>query len=149
VPAAFITIDNIWSSVADTLSVTLIVNVAVPAVVGVPDITPVPDARDSPPGNPPDTIDHAYGVVPAVADTVCEYALDTVPDTNEVVVILNEAIGLMVIDNAWSSVALAESVTRTVKFTVVGFNPMSPGVPVIAPALDRDNPLGSSPEVTA
>jgi hypothetical protein len=58
----------VWAGVP--LSVTPIVNPAVPPVVGVPEMTPVLELRVSPAGSEPDAIDHVYGLVPPVADSV-------------------------------------------------------------------------------
>ncbi len=52
---------------------------------------------------------------------------------------------VMTIERALVAVAATLSVTRTVKLNV----PAAVGVPVIAPALERDSPVGSDPTVTA
>ena len=52
-------------------SVTLTVNVELPAVLGVPEIAP-PALIDRPPGKLPESIAHAYGGTPPEALTVAE-----------------------------------------------------------------------------
>ena len=57
-------------AVCDLASVICTVKLVVPAPVGVPEITPVLGASVSPAGSAPETMDHAYGVVPLVAASV-------------------------------------------------------------------------------
>ena len=57
---------NVFVVVAETLSVTRITKLNVPALVGVPEIIPALDS-DSPPGSEPDERVQVYGVVPPVA----------------------------------------------------------------------------------
>ena len=52
-------------------SVTFAVKSNGPAVVGVPEIAPAPD-KVKPGGKVPVATDQVYGVVPPVADSVCE-----------------------------------------------------------------------------
>jgi hypothetical protein len=64
------------SAVGAVESVTLNVSaVAFAAAVGVPLITPVEEFSVKPLGKVPDVSDHVYGLVPPVADNVCEYGV--------------------------------------------------------------------------
>jgi hypothetical protein len=70
---ALIVIDSVSVAVAClglALSVTIIVNVAVWAVVGVPLITPVEALSVSPAGKDPELMDQEYGVIPTEALSV-------------------------------------------------------------------------------
>lgn len=87
-------------------SVTLTVTVAVSAVVGVP-ATEQPD-RASPAGRVPAVMEHAYGVVPPVAEIAAAYDTPTVPLGNVFVIARGE---LIVIETAAVAVAPNESFT--------------------------------------
>ena len=82
--AAFTVMLNVL--VPDALPlIALTVKLNVPVVVGVPEITPaVP--RDSPPGNFPELTDHEALLTDEASRA--EYAVPTVPDGREVVVIV-------------------------------------------------------------
>ncbi len=62
---------NVWVAVAPVESVTLTVNVNVPASVGVPLMIPVED-KARPGGSDPDTTDQVLGGVPPNALTSAE-----------------------------------------------------------------------------
>ena len=68
-------------------------------MVGVPVIAPVLEFKLKPAGSAPLEIDHAYGSVPPVADTVCEYGTPAVPPGSDTVVIASVA-GETAIDSA-------------------------------------------------
>ena len=121
-------------------SVTFTVKVEVPAVVGVPEI--VPPASVNPAGSDPLDTDHAYGAVPPLAFSACEYATPTVPPGNEDVVTLNPG-PLTINDSGALADTEALSVTLTVKFE----GPAVVGVPVIVPP-DRPTPEGRDPLAT-
>lgn len=69
------------------LSVTVTVNVEVPAVVGVPEIVPLPEPSESPAGNDPLVTDQENGFWPPDVAIVWLYASDTSLLGNDVVVI--------------------------------------------------------------
>ena len=64
---------------------TLTVKLLVPEPAGVPEITPVEEFRVSPAGSVPLETAHVYGVTPAAAARVAEYALPAEPPGSEVV----------------------------------------------------------------
>jgi hypothetical protein len=57
-------------AVAAVPSVTLAVKVEVPAVGALPAITPVPGVKVAQAGRLPEAIDHVYGAVPPLAESV-------------------------------------------------------------------------------
>jgi len=135
--------DFVWTGLL--LSVAVAVNENVPVFVGVPEITPLPAARLSPAGKLPLVTDQAYEGVPPVACSTCEYAVPSVPDTRDDVVIVN-AFGAMVIDRVadfvWTGLLL--SVAVAVNENV----PLAVGVPEITPLPDANaSPAGRLPEV--
>src|SRR5262245_21631985 len=70
---------NAWVATCwDPLPVTRIVKLKMPAAVGVPLIKPPVDSV-RPSGNAPEVRDHVKGVVPPVADNVCEYGIPILP----------------------------------------------------------------------
>jgi hypothetical protein len=66
------------------------VNVAVVAAVGVPEMTPVDEASESPAGSEPLTSEYVTVPCVEVAAIVCEYAMPTVPEASDAVVILTK-----------------------------------------------------------
>ena len=77
-------------AVPPTESVTVTVTENVPDAVGVPDMTPLAALIVKPAGNP--VADHAYGVVPPMAERVLLYATFFVPFGNDAVVIEGAAL---------------------------------------------------------
>jgi hypothetical protein len=73
-------------------SVTLAVNLNVPAAVGVPEITPVLAMSDRPGGKEPEAIAQLYGGVPPLAVSIPEYGTRTLPLDRDVVVIVSGGI---------------------------------------------------------
>lgn len=73
---ATMTIESAWVAVRAGFpeSVALTVKLEVPAAVGVPETAPVDAFKERPDGRVPDETLHAYGVLPPVAATLCEYA---------------------------------------------------------------------------
>ena len=69
-------------------SATFTVNENVPDAVGVPLSDPLPLASAKPEGKEPDDIDQVYGAVPPLTAMLPAYALPTVPDAKEPVVIV-------------------------------------------------------------
>ena len=67
-------------------SVTFAVKLNEPEAVGVPEIVPAVD-RVKPPGNAPELIVQVYGLVPPEAASNVEYAVPTLPEGTEAVVI--------------------------------------------------------------
>jgi hypothetical protein len=98
-----------------------------PAAVGVPEMVPEPD-NDSPAGSAPPISVHWFPPAPPVEESVCEYAVPTVPSGRDAVAMLN-ARGMTSMESARVSVAPLRSSTTTVKFAV----PDVLGVPVIRP----------------
>ena len=112
---------------------------AAPTVVGIPLITPAGES-DRPAGKDPPASDHVYGVVPPVADSVCEYCTLTVPSGSDAVVMEGGG-GLTVMDSALVAVCEALSATCAVKFDVTAVL----GVPLITPCADNWSPAGKVP----
>ena len=126
----------------DALSVTFTVKLLAPAVPGVPEIVPPAD-RVKPEGSDPTDTDHEYGGAPPLTLSTCEYIVPTTPAGSDEVVMLNAG-GLIVSDNA----AVAETDALSVTFTVKLLVPAVSGVPEIVPPADRVNPVGSVPTDT-
>ena len=96
-------------TLCEPLSATWTVKFAVPALEGVPAIIP-PSESVSPAGKAPAVSDHAYGGVPPVADSVCEYCTLTGPvGIGDAVVI--ESGEIIVRDKALDAVCEALSAT--------------------------------------
>lgn len=139
--------DFVWTGFP--LSLTFTVKFDVPTVFGVPEITPVVAASVSPAGRFPDVIDHVYAGVPPLACNVRAYAVPSVPDGNDNVVIVSELAPLAAtaIDSTADAVCAGfpESVTRIVKLEV----PLATGVPEITPVDAASvKPRGRAPDVS-
>ena len=128
-------------------SVTLAVKEKLPLCVGVPEIAPAAESVN-PGGSVPEARLHIYGIVPPVAARVALYTTPTVPEANELVVMLSGGggAGATVILSALLTLCAGEeeSVTRTVNEKL----PLCVGVPEITPALESVNPGASVPEAT-
>lgn len=119
----------------------------IPSAVGVPLIWPLEAFNESPDGKEPDVIDQVYGVVPPEAVRLVEYTAPCCASGNEVVVTctgVTDALEI-VIEKLFVDVCAGEdeSVTLTVKDDV----PAAVGVPLICPALLKESPAGSEPEL--
>src|SRR5260370_23244853 len=117
-------------------------NVERPLITGVPLIVPVV-VRVIALGSAPELTDHVYGGDPPEAASACEYTTPTVPAGSDDVVITNAG-GLIVTDNAADAETDALSVTRTVKL----LDPALPRVPDIVPPPARPKPAGNDPLAT-
>jgi hypothetical protein len=95
-------------------SATFTENVNVPDAEGVPANDPLPLDSVNPPGKEPDDIDQVYGAAPPVTETLPEYAVPTVPDGSEFVVIVSGGFAITML-YACDAVLLAASVTFIVK----------------------------------
>jgi hypothetical protein len=97
-------------------SVTVAVKGYVPLAVGVPEINPLAPASVSPGGRLPPVTDQAYGVVPPLASSVCEYAVPLVPPASLADVIV-KAIGAIVTeaDTDFVNIGLLLSLTVSLK----------------------------------
>jgi hypothetical protein len=140
--AGAMVIDNELVAICDALSVTLTVNVEMPAAAGVPVMAPFA-ANDNPPGKMPDVTLHEYGGAPPFAVRVVQYATPTIPSA-KVVVGLDSVAGATVIDNNLVAFCDEPSVRRTVNVEL----PAAAGVPLIAPFVASDNPAGKLPDAT-
>ena len=125
-------------------SLTCIVKDAVPAVVGVPLICPVELFSVRPAGKEPEMIAQVYGVVPALACSVVEYAVPTVPPGSDVVVTIGGCAATVIL-KALVPVLFAASFTCIVNDAV----PAVVGVPEMTPVdATRLSPAGSVPALT-
>jgi hypothetical protein len=115
--------------------VTVTETVEVPAAVGVPVIPPLL-LIDNPAGNP--VAVHVYGDTPPMAPTEAVYAVPTVPDGREVVVIFNAGALTTRVNEA---VAVSAGVELSVTFRETLAVPAAVGVPVIVEPLTL-NPAG-------
>ena len=117
-----------------------------PDCVGVPVIAPVEESSDNPAGRVPDLRDHTYGFVPPVADRLAEYETPTLPFCKADVATTGGTSGLT---SRLRLLELAEflaaSVTTKIRALAV---PADEGVPLTAPAEDREIPAGRVPDVS-
>ena len=80
--------EKAWAFVARLLSVTVAVNVLIPAEVGTPLIMPVKLSRERPAGRAPEVTAQVYGAVPPVLASVLLKRIFVMPLTRLVVVIV-------------------------------------------------------------
>jgi hypothetical protein len=127
-------------ALAPAESVTVIVTEKLPMTLVVPEITPVFASMFSPTGRP--LAAHAYGVVPALAATVVEYAVPWCAAGSDAVLIAGTS--LIVNEYVFDPVAPAASVTVTTTLNVpfcVGVPEMSPPLPVVVIDMPAGNPV--------
>ena len=135
---------NALDAVALALSVTCTVKLLVPDALGVPLNTPAP-LRVKPAGREPEiTVQEVYGGVPLIAESVCEYAMFTVPAGSGELVAIASAAEEIVKANARDTVAPTLSAACTVKL----FVPDVLGVPLNTPEPLKVKPAGRAPEIT-
>ena len=123
----------------------------VPVAVGVPEMIPVEAPSVNPAGRLPEATDHVYDGVPPLACSCVEYAVPSVPEGSEEVVIARDPgvvdAELIVMDEFTVAVwaGLLESSTVSVKAEV----PLAVGVPEMIPVEALSvSPAGRLPAVT-
>ena len=112
-----------------------------PAVLGTPVMAPL-EARDRPPGRDPPARVQVYGAVPPVAWRVWEYATFTTPAGRGLVVVMVRALTMVMERLAAGDGLPSESLAVTLNVDV----PAVVGVPVMAPAVERESPAGRDPD---
>jgi hypothetical protein len=135
--------ENVWLAAVELASVTLTVNVNVPALTATPANTP-PGESEKAPGKLPCVSDQVYGATPPAALSVCEYDVPTTPEGRVGAVKMASGPRAIGSENAKLAVAESEPVTVAVNAKV----PAAVGVPAINPPEESARPAGSAPDVS-